>query len=95
MKKFEELTKEELWELRGQVCLGSLYTKDYVNHFGFNENSVFDFFDGFCDYVGELAEEKYGRDNYDWNDAIVEYDNADALWNWYGMYDDFDWVEYD
>lgn len=73
--------KETLWKLRQEICLGSLFIRDYENTFGIDAHVVCDFFDGFCDYIWELAKE----------DGLTEfvdgkYDNKDELWNYfYGM----------
>ena len=32
-KDFEFWTKEKLWKLRKEICLGSLYLHDYENSF--------------------------------------------------------------
>lgn len=93
MKRFEELTKEELWELRQQISLNSLYISNYKNTFGFSCQSMCHFFDGYFDYIWEMAEEKYGNDvemNY-----VLCFDNEDNLWNWFNCYDDFSWVNYE
>lgn len=92
MKKFENLTKDELWALRQQITLNSHYFADYENKFGFDSHSVCVFFDGYYDYIWELAEEQ----NEEVTDEIVVkyYDNIGNLWRWYNCYDDFSWIKY-
>ena len=92
MKKFENLTKDELWSLRQQITLNSHYFADYENKFGFDSHSVCAFFDGYYDYIWELAEEQ----NEEVTDEIVVkyYDNIGNLWRWYNCYDDFSWIKY-
>lgn len=96
MKKFENLTKEELWKLRKEVVVNSLYYSDYHNSFGFNEHSMCNFFDSWLSYMQEEMKEDGHSDAGDkFFDYFDEYDNADFLWEWFMCYDDFDWVEYD
>ena len=42
-----DLTHDELMELRGQVCLGSVYLSDYNNKFGIDPNQVYSFCEGY------------------------------------------------
>lgn len=91
-KTFEDLTKEELWQLRQEVVLNSVFTAHYTNSFGFNERDVCSFFDGYYDYLWELADE-------DDNDCLItdgliydKYDNQDNLESWFNCYDDLSWV---
>lgn len=51
------LTQEQLWKLRRQIVLGSLYYSDYINTFGIDRHLVCDFFDSFLSYVAELMQE--------------------------------------
>ena len=94
MKKLEEFTKEELWALRQEICLNSLYVSDYHNTFGISERSACTFFDGYMDYLCELAEED-GWDGEKLSVVFGKYDNADNLEAWFYCYDDFSWVEYE
>ena len=45
MKRLEELSKDELWQLRNQVVLNSL------------PRSACDFFEGYVEFLAELASE--------------------------------------
>ena len=81
-------TKKRLWELRRQVRLGSLYSKDYENSFGIDKNFCQTFFDGYMEYLGELMDEDgVGHRYYDY---LSSYDTAKNLYNWYGMFDTID-----
>ncbi len=93
MKRFEDFTQAELWELRGQIVLGSIYVADHRNDFGIDEHSVCDFFDSFLSYIEDLAREE-GNGNLDWDEIIKMYDNPETLWDFYWRYEDFSWVEY-
>lgn len=96
MKRFEDFNKEDLQQLRSQICLNSIYYADYRNSFGISEKSVCDFFDSYYSYIWEIAEEEHP--NFSENEIeniIGQYDNIDTLEQWYDCFDDFDWVKYD
>ena len=71
------LTKEQLWKLRQEIVLGSLYTHDYDNSFGIDPSAVCNFFDSF---IEDAQVDDYGRPN---NRKTEEYDNAEDLYNYY------------
>lgn len=83
------LTQTELQKLRGQIVLNSLYISDYHNNLRINKHKVYDFFEGYVSYLGELIEEDYpnAKDN-DWWGLMKDYDIIDNLWNWYCMFDE-------
>ena len=90
--KFEDLTKETLWQLRGEIVLNSLFTTDFENSFGFAAKSVQDFFDGYVDYLLDLAS---GDGLKTLDDVVAAYDNADNLFDFYWNCDDYSWFKYD
>lgn len=92
MKRFEDFTKEDLQQLRNEITLNSLNTSDYDNSFGILPKSAQEFFEGYIDYLVELAEE---GGQYDDIDAAFELDTIENLVVWFNCYDDFSWVEYD
>ena len=71
------LTKEQLWKLRQEIVLGSLYTSDYNNSFGIDPSAVCSFFDGF---IEDTQMDDYGKPN---NRKTEEYDNAEDLYDYY------------
>ena len=93
-KRFEDLTSAELWAIRSKVVVNSVYLADYENQYGISEVSLCNFFDGYYDYMWELAIEKYGEGV---EDKVVfnEFDTEDNLHSWYNCYEDFDWIVYD
>jgi hypothetical protein len=93
-KNFEDLTSAELWAIRSKVVVNSVYLADYENQYGISEVSLCNFFDGYYDYMWELAIEKYGRNVAE---EIVrnEFDTEDNLYSWFNCYEDFDWIVYD
>lgn len=89
MINFENLTKDQLWSLRQQVVVNSIYVEDYSNDFGYSPSDMYAFFDGYYDYLCELGEELGCT-----HDEIMQLDDAENLYSWYNCYDNFDWVEY-
>lgn len=81
------MTKANLWNLRTEITLGSLYTSDYENTFRILPIIVQNFFDGYIEYLWELAEEGTAKENnkkdMDFEDLVEIYDNADNLEGWY------------
>lgn len=83
------MTKEQLWALRRQIVLGSLYLSDYVNTFGIDRHAVCDFFDSFLSFLGEkMADEIPGYDDRHFSKHLRAYDTPDELWEWYGCYEE-------
>ena len=94
MKKFEQFTKEDLWALRQEIVLNSLFIADYRNSFGIDEHSVCDFFDSFISYA-QNEEKEDGFENESIEEFFDRYDNPDFLWGWYCCFEDFSWVQYE
>lgn len=82
-------TKENLWKLRQEIGLCSLFVADYQNSFGVEEHVCCDFFEGYADFLENLMIEDFGED-YDYFYMLDEYDNPENLYNWYGCYADGD-----
>ena len=80
VKSLANLTKDELWGLRQDIRLGSLFTRDYENRFGIDPRYVQDSFDGYLDYLGEIMKEEIPRydDNNYW-DYLDEYNIPEHL----------------
>lgn len=94
MKQFEDFSPEDLWALRKEIVLNSLFIADYQNSFGIKANSVCEFFDSFMSYAqGEEREDGFEGESIE--EFFERYDNADLLWDWYCCYEDFSWVEYE
>ena len=71
------LTKEQLWKLRQEIVLGSLYTHDYDNSFGIDPSSVRNFFDSF---IEDSQVDDFGKPI---DREVEEYDNAEDLYDYY------------
>lgn len=92
MKKFEELTIDELWALRSEVVLNSIYLHDYENSFGFDRKDICNFMDGYIEYLCELMSD-YGIAEEDQMKRLDEFDNKDNLQRWFDCFDDLSWIE--
>ena len=71
------LTKEQLWKLRQEIVLGSVYTHDYDNSFGIDPSAVCFFFDSF---IEDSQVDDFGKPN---DREVEEYDNAEDLYDYY------------
>ena len=90
VKDFEELSADELWTIRRQVVLNSLYEYDFSNREGYNSSDVSSFFDGYVNFIYELMDED-GADEKE----FCKYDNIINLKRWFDCYDDLSWVKLD
>ena len=88
------LSKEELWALRSEIVLNSLFVHDYQNSFGISPKSACDFFDGYADFITDLAEED-GLADMPFDKIAERYDNPDNLLAWHQCFDDFSWAEHE
>lgn len=81
-RDFDFWNEEKLWELRKEICLGSMYYSNYENSFDIPKKVCCDFFDGFIDlcFIME-SESKNGLTKLE--DIYNKYDNAEALWNYF------------
>lgn len=94
--KFDQFGIRKLWNLRKEVAVGSVYTDDYKNSYSIAAESMASFFDGYVDFMFELANEEHPRMNkitFDW--VMAHYDNMKTLWQWYCCSDDLSWVKYE
>ena len=91
MKNFADLTTDELWELRQEIVLNSIYVSDYENSFGYHKEDMCLFFDSYLSYLCELMEEM-GIASEDHLKCLDEFDNPANLKCWYDHYEDFSWV---
>ena len=71
------LTKEQLWKLRQEIVLGSIYVNDYENSFGIEPIDACNFFDSF---IEDAEHDDEGNPN---DRNIKDYDNAEELYNYY------------
>lgn len=91
-RNFENLTHEELMQLRNEITLNSLYIADYCNDFGFNSVDIAQFFEGYLDYICEIAKEDGITDL----DVIFDaYDTENNLIGYFNCCDDLSWVKFE
>lgn len=91
-KAFEDLTLEELSQLRKEINLNSIFIYDYTNSFGFNPWDICSFFDGYVSFLNELARED-GFEGIDY--YLTKYDTEENLYSWFLCYDDLSWVRFE
>lgn len=80
--KFQDLNIDQLWHLREQIVLNSIFFSDFRNDFEFEPESISDFFDGYLDYLFELASAD-GIYEPEVEDVVETYDNPDTLFDYY------------
>lgn len=74
--------KEKLLQLRKEITLNSIYTKDYDNSLDIPLDIVYYFFEGFNEYIYDLMKrDKIKPKKYEWE--YDNYDNIDNLFNYY------------
>lgn len=81
-KHIDDLTDEELIELRKEIVLNSIFIYDFENHFGIDPYEVHDFFEGYADYLFERASEEGFDDIENAFNVIEAYDDDDNLIGW-------------
>ena len=77
--RFQDLNKDQLWDLRTQIVLNSIFISDYEHTFEFDPDDICGFFDGYLEYIYELT----GDDSRDVLDVIREFDTPDSLFEYY------------
>ena len=77
-----QLSTEQLYALRKEITLNSLFIKDYNNSFGINPEEVCNFFNGYVEYLYEIAEENLHSD-YDFFEIVEAYDTDNNLLNYW------------
>lgn len=75
-------TKEELWQLRNEIVLNSLYLKDYSNLFEIPEDVCYNFFEGYVEELCLQAEDE----GFKWEDIIDVFNKYDTPENLYYYY---------
>jgi hypothetical protein len=79
----KDLGPRQLWKLRKEVKVNSVFTKDYENSFGIDPKEVHDFFDGYLEGLEEAmlaAIPDYDSNNF--FDYFEEYDTYSNLKRW-------------
>ena len=78
------ITQAQLWRLRLEIVLNSLYYSDYENSLGLDRRVVAAFFDGFLEFVEEeMKEDIPGFTDSDFFRHLPAYDNSEYLWQYF------------
>ena len=85
MKKYKlsNLGPRQLWRLRLDVSLCSLFYRDYKNRYNLDVRAVCDFFDGYADYLDELMQDDGHDTNENFFVLLEKYDTPKNLYNYY------------
>ena len=106
-RDIDDLTFDELKELRDQICVGSIYTFDYQNKFGVNPKVVCEFSDSYIEDLYQIFHEDAGSE-FDTSEAFANfiyygksypeyhgYYKIQVKENGVGEWKDFDGYEYE
>lgn len=79
MAQIKDLNKEQLWQLRQEIVLNSLYLRDYNNSFNIDQQECCTFFDGYVEslYMYE------GNNNADFFEIAEKHDNIENLYGFW------------
>jgi len=87
----EKYAKQKLWNIRKDITLDSIWFCDYENRYGYSPYVMYQFFDGFLDYIDELMKENGQNIHEDYFfHWLPLYDNKETLWRWYCCFDEID-----
>lgn len=83
------LSKKDLWKLRKEIVLNSLYLSDYENSFDIPKEDVCNFFDGYVEELYYIMLEEIGEDKVkelndkEYYEELFKRDTEDNLYNYY------------
>ena len=89
-KHIWELSKRKILKLRKEIVLNSMYLSDYENSFGINREEAYHYFDGYMDFIWEIAKEKLPKHLSDVNRltaVFFDYDTKENLLAYHKLYD--------
>lgn len=76
-------------ELRDQITLGSLFISDYRNTLGVDPREACDFFDGFVEFINELAaDDGFDFSNGTFDELYGQYDTKENLEAWWYCFEE-------
>ena len=80
--------KEQLWKLRQEVPIGSLFIQDYNNSFGVDPWDASEFFDGYLDSLEDKMEYQISgfKDAEFWK-RLSKFDYTENLEDWYECFE--------
>ena len=76
-----QLGNGQLWKLRLDVTLNSLFTRDYVNRYGISPEIAQAFFDGYVEFLYGKAEEDGFFGSHRKDDCLAVFDEYDSKAN--------------
>lgn len=83
------MNEAKLFKLRKEIILGSIFTNDYQNSFGIDEERLQVFFDSYMEELGYILEEKLGKEEIEkmscdkYYTELFKLDNKENLYNYY------------
>lgn len=81
------LSGTRIERLRKDIVLNSLFIGDYKNRYNIEPSSVCEFFNGYVDYLWEMAtEDGFITEDTDDFDVFNKYDNSENLKSWQAMF---------
>ena len=84
VRHLSDLGPIQLWRLRKDICLNSLFLFDYNNRYGIPVKEAYDFFTAYLDFLEELMKEEIPNYNpKDFWGYIDLFDNRHNLLEWY------------
>lgn len=83
MAQIKDLTKEQLWQLRKQITLNSLFIRDYNNSFNIDPKECCAFFDGYVECLWELATSELDYRGTDIMWVFEKLDNINNLYDYW------------
>lgn len=78
----KDLGPRQLWKLRKDIHLGSIFLDDYKNRYGIDPKEVYDFFDGWIDDIYDQMKEEHPGEEIDFWGLIDKYDTCKCLKNY-------------
>lgn len=89
-KHIWELSKKNILKLRKEIKLNSLYLSDYENSFGIDRKEAYHYFDGYMDFIWDIAKEKLPKHLNDTDRLSMvfsDYDTKENLLAYHELYD--------
>jgi len=84
------MSEKDLWKLRQEIVLNSLFTNDYENSFGIDARKVQDFMDGYFEELCCLLQEEIGEEKVNelvkknkYYEEVFKLDTKENLYNYY------------
>lgn len=86
-KNFKFWNPTKLYNLRKEIILNSLYLSDYRNTFTIPREKVYDFFEGYVDFLSDSMPVNIGVNDDAYFTLLCELDNKENLWEYFMSFD--------